>query len=197
MTLKVNGNKVDITLENEKTVGEVLKAFEQEAAKNDATTISIALDGKAVAAKEFDKVISEPIKDNTTLELTVISKTDIDEAFNICNKEFTSLSKELLNVPVMLQSGKDKDANIIITKLASEIDRFCHAATLSALFPKYYSKMLIEGKEIGTFFAEFAPILSDFEKALESKDTVTVGDLSEYEISPRLEKISEAIVSIK
>ncbi|MBQ2080381.1 MAG: hypothetical protein II461_01290, partial [Treponema sp.] len=36
-------------------------------------------------------------------------------------------------------------------------------------------------------------ILKDFETAMQDKDTVTVGDLSEYEISPRLTMISEAV----
>ena len=77
--------------------------------------------------------------------------------------------------------------------LSSQFRRNVHAATLSALFPETYSKLLIDGKEIGTFFSEFAPVLSDFEKALETKDTVTVGDLAEYEISPRLDKLAAAI----
>ena len=193
MELKVNGNKIDITLEGEKTVGEVLKSFEAEAAKNNATTVSITLDGKPVAANEFEEAIKAPITDTTCLELTVVTKTDISDAFSISSREFDALSKQLVDIPVMLQSGRDKEANEIITKLASEIDRFCHAATLSALFPDTYKKLLVDGKEIGTFFGEFAPILSDFEKALEAKDTVTVGDLAEYEISPLLTMLSEAI----
>src|SRR5574344_1046143 len=196
MELKVNGKKADITLEGEKTVGEVLKAFEAEAAKNDATTVSIVLNGNPVAAKDFDEAIKTPISNSTSLELSVISKADIADSFAISCAEFTKLAKELQDVPVMLQSGRDKDANLIITKLSSEIDRFCHSATLSALFPATYCTLLVDGKEIGSFFAEFAPILSDFEKALQDKDTVTVGDLAEYEISPRLEKLSSAIKSI-
>ena len=196
MILKVNGKEADITLEGEKTVGEVLKSFETEAAKNDATTVSIALNGRPITAKEFDDAIKTPLSEDTSIELTVVSKTDIADAFNISCKEFASLAKELVSIPVMLQSGQDKEANLIITRLATEIDRFCHAATLSALFPETYSKLLIDGKEIGSFFGEFAPILSDFEKALTTKDTVTVGDLAEYEISPRLEKLSAAIKEV-
>jgi UPF0288 family protein (methanogenesis marker protein 3) len=196
MELKVNGKSADITLEGEKTVGEVLKAFEAEAAKANATTVSIVLNGTPVAAKDFDEAIKTPITDSTLIELNVISKMDIADSFALSCSEFTKLAKELQNVPVLLQSGRDKEANVVITKLASEIDRFCHAATLSALFPDTYSKLLIDGKEIGTFFAEFAPVLSDFENALQSKDTVTVGDLAEYEISPRLEKLAAAIKEI-
>lgn len=196
MELKVNGKKVDITLETEKTVGDVLKAFEAEAAKNNATTVSITLNGQPVTASGFDTTITRPITADTAIELQVISKTDISDSFAISCREFTTLAKQLEEVPVMLQSGRDKEADGIITKLASEIDRFCHAATLSALFPDTYSKLLIDGKEIGSFFSEFAPVLSDFEKALESKDTVTVGDLAEYEISPRLIKLADAIKTV-
>ena len=101
MELRVNGNKVDITLEGEKTVGEVLKSFEAEAAKNGATTVNITLNGKPVAATEFDEAIKTPITDDTVIELLVVSKTDIADSFNISCKEFTALSKLLEQVPVM------------------------------------------------------------------------------------------------
>ena len=103
------------------------------------------------------------------------------------------ISEGLQNISVLLQSGKEKDANEIIENLANEIDRFCHTATLSALFPDTYRKIIIDGNDLGTFFGEFTPIFKDFKDAMEAKDTVTVADLAEYEISPRLEQIAKAI----
>ena len=93
-----------------------------------------------------------------------------------------------------MQSSREKDAGAVIKLLADEIDAFCHTATLSALFPDVYESLKIEGQDAGTFFNELSPLLSDLKSALETKDIVTVGDLSEYEISPRLEKLSEAIL---
>ncbi|MBP5437138.1 MAG: hypothetical protein J6Y30_04065, partial [Treponema sp.] len=75
MQLKVNGENVDITLEGEKTVGEILKSFEAEASKNEATTTNIILNGKEVAADEFEKILGEPILDDTSIDLTVVSRT--------------------------------------------------------------------------------------------------------------------------
>ena len=49
------------------------------------------------------------------------------------------------------------------------------------------------GGNIEDFFAEFSPILKDFEDALQNNDTVMLGDLSEYEICPRLKDISKAL----
>lgn len=196
MTLIVNGEKIDITLEDEKTVGDVLKSFELEAEKNDAATLKIILDGKEITSDTFDSILDTPLKEDTCIELTVITKQDVLQSFAASQNNFNSLSSSLCEVPVLLQSGKDKEANSIISSLAREIDTFCHASALSALFPDIYSKLLIDGTDVASFFTEFSPILSDLEEALKNKDTVTVGDLSEYEIGPRLANLSKAIQNI-
>ncbi|MCH5295693.1 MAG: hypothetical protein J1F14_07355 [Treponema sp.] len=193
MELKVNGNPVDITLEGETTVGDVLKAFEEEASRNNATTVNILLNGEDISADKFESALSVPLKADTVLELTVVSQKDITENFLLTAKKFEELSKTLLEVPVMLQAGRDADAGSIIADLAGQIDLFCHTATLSALFPETYSSISVDGKDIGSVFEELAPILADLEGALKDKDTVTVGDLSEYEIAPRLEKLALAV----
>ena len=92
-----------------------------------------------------------------------------------------------------MQSGKDKEASTLITKLADLIEKFCHTATLSALFQDIYKKLTIDGKTINEFFQNFSGILNDFEQAIASKDTVLMGDLAEYEISPRLLLIAGTI----
>lgn len=193
MELKVNGAHVDITLEGESTIGEVLRAFEEEASKNDATTISIMLNGKEIPAESFDEVIKEPIKEDTLIELSVICKTDVIDLLKNNAKELKDVSEKLMQIPVLLQSGKDKEAFDTIGLFAQYIDAFCHAATLSSLFPEVYTAIKIDGKETSAFFEEFAPVLKDFEEAFAAKDTVTIGDLAEYEISPRIESISQAI----
>ena len=51
----------------------------------------------------------------------------------------------------------------------------------------------INGMNFKDFFEDFSPILHDFEDAMKNNDTVLIGDLSEYEICPRLKSISEAL----
>ncbi len=97
------------------------------------------------------------------------------------------------DVPVALQSGKNKEVSDSIKKVADSIDNFCHIAALASLFPQDFGSTKIDGKQFGDFFKEFSPILSDFEQALTNNDTVLIGDLSEYEICPRLKAISQAL----
>lgn len=193
MELRVNNEKIDIKLEGEKTVGDVLKAFEAEAAKNEATTISIKLNGNDIPPDGFEEAIKTPIAEDTLLELVVVSKAELILALKECAAKFESYSNELKNIPVLLQTAKEAEANAIIIAFADQIDSFCHTATLSALFNDIYENLKIAGEPIEKFFEEFAPLLQDFENAYQEKDTVTMGDLAEYEISPRLTKLSESL----
>lgn len=195
MKLIVNGQDLGITLEGESTVGEVLKAFEAEAAKFEGTTINIKVDGNEIPADRFEEAIKDPINDSTVIELSVVTKKELSDLFKTIALKFDELSSSLKELPVLLQSSKDAEATKIITDFAEAVDAFCHAATLSALFPDLYEKLTIDGKEISGFFEEFAPILKDFEEAFSAKDTVTVGDLAEYEISVRAEAIAATIKS--
>ena len=103
------------------------------------------------------------------------------------------LALQMEAVPVALQSGKNLEVSESIKKLADSIDQFCHIATLASLFPETFSSESLNGINFKDFFAEFSPILKDFEDALQNNDTVMLGDLSEYEICPRLKEISAAL----
>lgn len=193
MEFYVNNQKLDITLENEKTIGDVLKSFEAECSKNNATTIHITLNGNNIDATAIDSVCEMPLEESTKLELTVVSENELKSSLTNQKEVCQSLSDELANLSIKLQSGKDKEAGLLISKLADFIENFCHLAALSMLFPQLYERLSIDGKKINDFFQEFSGILNDFEQALSSQDTVLMGDLAEYEISPRLISIAKTI----
>ena len=196
MHLKVNGEDVGITLDGEKTVGDFLKSFESEAAKNQATTTKITLDGKVISTDEIDGILETELKDDTLIELDVVSKATIIESFHGCASSFSEIDSKLPEISVLLQSGKDREASDIINSLAVTMTDFVHVARMSALFPELYDQISIDGNSLQAFFEEFSPILKDFEQAMESKDSVTVGDLSEYEISPRLKNVVQALQTL-
>lgn len=193
MDLYVNGNKLDIILEDEKTIGDVLKNFEAECEKTQSTTVSIKINDTVVSADTFDQISQEEIKEDTKIELGVVSADAIEASFIEEKKFCIALSQEIKELSVKFQSGKDKEANLLITKLADLVDNVCHTASLSTLFPDRFSKISIEGKSFQEFFSEFSEIFKDFEGAIESHDTVLMGDLAEYEISPRLEQLANAL----
>jgi len=189
----INGQKVDVQLEDEQTIGDVLKSFEKTCEENKAAVIGITVDEKQITADIFDEEASKPLGKDTKFEFSIVTENDIKASFAKLSELFNELALQMEEVPVALQSGKNLEVSESIKKLADSIDQFCHIATLASLFPETFSSESLNGINFKDFFAEFSPILKDFEDALQNNDTVMLGDLSEYEICPRLKDISKAL----
>lgn len=193
MEFYVNNEKIDVQLENEKTVGDVLKSFELTCEQNNAAVIGINIDNKTITADIFDEESKKELSDNTKIEFTIVTVDTIKDSFENLAKLFDELSRKMEEIPVLLQKGETKIAAESITTLADSINHFCHLAALASLFPETFTKTTIDGMNFNDFFKEFSPILADFEQALQNNDTVMIGDLSEYEICPRLKSISDSL----
>ncbi len=189
MELYVNNINTEVTLENEKTVGDVLTSFQEYCNDKKLATIHITIDSNEITAEKFDTITSVPLKENTKIELVVISQKEIKAEFKSLKNDLITLNEKILQIPSELQNGQDKNAAHTISELATALDNYCHITALSALFPASFIKYQIGEKNVQEFFADFSNILKDYEQGLESKDTVMVSDLSEYEISPRLNEI--------
>ncbi len=192
----INGDKVEVQLENEKTVGDVLHSFELTCEENNAAVIGITVDGKAITAESFDEESQKELGKDTKFEFSVVTIQSIKDAFAQLSILFDSLSERMEGVPLDLQAGKNNDVSQSIKELADSIDQFCHIAALASLFPQTFKNTTIDNMNFKDFFSDFSPILLDFEQALQNNDTVLIGDLSEYEICPRLRSISEALKNI-
>jgi len=189
----INGQQVDVQIEDEQTIGDVLKSFEMTCEENEAAVIGIIIDGQQITADNFDTVAQNPIGKDNKFEFSIVTKNDIKQSFGKLAELFQQLANEMEQVPVSLQNGKNIEVSKSIKTLADSIDQFCHIATLASLFPETFSNPEISSLNFNDFFAEFSPILKDFEDELQNNDQVMLGDLSEYEICPRLQEISKAL----
>lgn len=86
---------------------------------------------------------------------------------------------ELKEVSLLLQTGRDRPAMEIIV-------RFVDAAqAVMELLP-----FLPPDLERSRLFSELTPVLRELVGAFDSRDSVLIGDLLEYEVAPRLEKLA-------
>ena len=192
----INGEPVEVQLEGESTVGDVLKSFEMTCEENQAAVIGITVDGVQITSESFDSEAAKPLGKDSKFEFSVVTKDSIKQAFAGLASLFSELSSQMEEVPAALQGGKNEDVSKSIAKVAESIDNLCHVAALASLFPQDFNDTKIDGKQFSDFFQDFSPILLDFEQALKNNDTVLIGDLSEYEICPRLKAISAALEKI-
>jgi len=157
----INGQSVDVQLEDEQTIGDVLKSFEKTCEENNAAVIGITVDGKQITAEIFDDEASKPLGKDTKFEFSIVTINDIKESFEKLSALFNELALQMEGVPVALQSGKNLEVSESIKKLADSIDHFCHIATLASLFPETFNTESLNGNNHKNFFADFSPILKD------------------------------------
>ena len=196
MDFYINGEKTDISLETEKTIGDVFKSFEIICEENNSTVIEISVDGEKVNADMFEKVSEKPIKENTKLEFTVITKNQIFETLKQSAEDFKELSNQMTEIPVAMQNGRSADVHKTIISLADKIEAFCRTSSLASVFDEY-TGIKVGEQALKDFFNDFLPILSDFENALKTNDTVGIQDIAEYEIKPRLDSLTETLEGLK
>lgn len=196
MELYINGEKLDITLEDEKTVGDVLRSFERTAAQNHCATVGIVVDGKQIYAEDFDATAEIPIDNAKRIDLSVVSEDSVAAAFKSAAESIKDTVELLGQIPAQLQNGGDSKAKASIARLADTVDNFCHIIALSTLFPEKFGAIKVDGKNLSAFFEDFMPVFNDLNGALSSGDTVALGDLAEYEISPRLAALADAVRSL-
>lgn len=185
----INGQQIDVAIENERTVGDVLRAFEQECEKQNAAIVGIELDGEGIAADALDEALARPLENTARIALSTFTKDDIKAAFKSCADSFEHISKELQEVAVKFQVGKEKEAHELIALFAGTLETFCRSLRYASLFPDVLQEAGLDGSSAESFFLDFSSILADFEQAMQEGDTVTIGDLAEYELGPRLDSL--------
>jgi hypothetical protein len=95
-----------------------------------------------------------------------------------CVTQLRGCMGELAEVSVLLQTGRDKPAMEIVIRFADVVQ------SLMDLLP-----FLPPDTDRARILVELTPILRDLVAAFGSRDSVLIGDLLEYEVAPRMQKI--------
>lgn len=187
MKIYINDNELDFTLENEKTCGDVLNQIQIQFEKDNATIIGINIDGKNISVEEIDSLSQVGIEDVEIIKIIAVSAEHIKETLIALSYNFDKVNQGFEDFPVLLQGNNMVKVSEVLKNFADDFDLLCRTVSLTALFPEYFADIKIEENSLVDFIKEFSPFLEDFENAIKENDTVTIGDIAEYEIKPRLE----------
>jgi len=271
MNICINNKPADITLNTEKTLGDVLAGIEQWISPSGNRIQGISVNGQVLGEDALSGVFDKDIKDIKKLDIVVSSyrelaaealavlfetcalygasafderrhiveawensaaarflQTDISGIYDLANLTFSgeglstkdlfiiieerlreidapwqeiadcealvkNIAGRMEELPLDIQTGKDQRA-------AETIQLF--SGTGEKLFRIYFilksegfslDSFAIDGIPARSFMEEFNAALSEISAAYENRDTVLVGDLSEYELAPRLLKLFSAL----
>ena len=196
MKILINGIALDYQIEQEKTIGDILGSVEAECEKSGMTVTGLKANGSVVPADKLDALFSGALDSIATLELTTISGEDVRSMLRELGMSFTACIPHLQEVPVLLQTGKDMRVMEIINDCSSNLRDLYKIIPLLSITGLPSCGPDVNGISLADYPAELSPILKELMGALESKDTILVGDLSEYELAPRIERLGSALQTV-
>ena len=264
MNICINGQPADITLDTEKTLGDVLSGIEHWISSSGNRIREISADGQVLEGDALSEAFGRDVKDIGDLDIAVSGfrelaaealgilrqtcqlygdaafeerplianawensaaafflRTDISGIYDRAASAFSgeglsahdlsamveerlreiagpglelagcetlvkNIAGRMEELPLDMQTGKDQRA-------AETIQHFSRAGEkLFRIFFIFESEglsldtFLVDGLPGRTFMEEFKAALTEIAAAYENRDTVLVGDLSEYELAPRL-----------
>ena len=89
--------------------------------------------------------------------------------------------EDVSEISILLQTGRDRKAMDTIVRF-SELSQSL-VRLVASIFPEN------NNKDLESFYHELNGVLSELLEAFDAKDSVLIGDLMEYEIAPRLERL--------
>ncbi|GAB1432523.1 hypothetical protein MASR2M29_11480 [Spirochaetota bacterium] len=113
-------------------------------------------------------------------------------------KLFDTIKNDLSEVSLKIQTGKDKEAMntmVIVVELINKTVRIL-PSYLQYLKKTDKKEPVIDGLSAAEFYTSLNGVLKELAGAFENKDGILIGDLAEYEISPRLESFFTALAAL-
>jgi len=271
MKILVEGRPADITLDTEKTLGDVLSGVEMWVSSTGNRIRGISIDGQSLDSDEIPAAFDRDLREIKTLDITLSAYRDLAaEALGVllttcelyihasfedrpviagtwqespaanflftdisdlhilaertfsgtgipahdlalvaeerlreilqpaeeiasCEEIIKNVAQRMEELPLDVQTGKDNraaDTMQLFTKTAEKLFRIFFVMKAEGLCMETFT---VEELPARVFMDEFTGALTEISAAYENKDTVLVGDLSEYELAPRILKFFFAL----
>ncbi|MGI5099380.1 hypothetical protein E4N70_10730 [Treponema vincentii] len=195
MVIKINGEELSYTLENEKTLGEVLGSIEEACCREHETIVQISVDGKGLTSQELDLLFTQPVDTDITIELSTFSGAEIRNYMKGLMKELSGYAEEFEQIPVYMQTGKDVQVLNLLGTFSEKLNELYRSLLLSDV-TELPIDIQIEEKSIHEYQKDITALLHDIVSSIEEKDIIQVGDLAEYELAPLVKTLINGVSSI-
>ena len=271
MNICINDRPADITLDTEKTLGDVLSGIEQWISSSGNRIRKISVDGQVLEDDALSGAFDMDIKDIKKLDILVSSyrelagealgllletcalyadapfedrpfiakawensaaayflQTDISDIYALAGRAFSgeglpvqelsiiaeerireisgpaleiegcealvkNVAARMEELPLDVQTGKDQRAAETIQLFSRTCEKLFRIFFVFESEGLSLDTFVVDGLSGRTFMEEFNAALTEISAAYENRDTVLVGDLSEYELAPRLLKFFYAL----
>ena len=195
MNIKLNGQKIELKLENEITIGDVLGNIEAACREKKNTITQVYADGKALTINELDELFQKPIQKDLNIELFTTSGNDVREFLKELGKEFIKDAEKIEGIHLQVQTGNNTDVLKVIEEFSLNLTKFYETAKLFDI-ADITEDFTFGKKTLREYQKEISSNLDAIINAIENTDTVEISDLAEYELAPLVKELGNGLLSI-
>ncbi|MGP1575994.1 MAG: hypothetical protein ACTTH7_00630 [Treponema sp.] len=195
MTISLNGTPITYTLENEKTIGEVLGAIEAACKQENETVIAVYVDDKELTAEELEALFTQPVDNGHTIELRTVSGVQVRSYMQELVSVLTEYIHEFEKISVYMQTNEESKVFELLQQFSQKLNEFYRCFLLFDI-TNIPVDIEIEGRQMQEYQKDITAFMQDIISAIEEKDIIQVGDIAEYELSPLVKTLLNGVSSI-
>ena len=194
MVIKINGEELAYTLEDENTIGEVLGGIEAACRQAHETVVDVQVDGKQLTAEELDRLFAQSPDSGITIDLSTVSGESIRRYMQELVKELLAYAEEFEQIPVYMQTGKDGKVLTLLETFSVKLHELYRAFLLPEV-TELPLDLRIDDKPLDSYQKEINALMQDIVSAIEERDIIQIGDLAEYELAPLVKTLVNGVSS--
>lgn len=192
MTISLNGSPITYTLENEKTIGEVLGAIESLCKQENETVIAVYVDEKELTTEELDVLFTQSVHNDHVIELRTVSGVQVCAYMQELVTLLTGYIQEFEKISVYMQTNEEGKVLALLQQFSEKLNELYRCFLLFDI-TGIPVDILIEGRQVHEYQKDIAAFLQDIISAIEENDIIQVGDIAEYELSPLVKTLLNGV----
>jgi hypothetical protein len=188
--ISIDGRTDIVSADKGYSLLEIIKQLADLLVASNRTILSARADGRPVFLAENRDLLNKKVDEFSLVEVETIDiRAQAVNALREVRGHVPGLSKALLEVTKNIQAGEVLKGYKSLATCADVLNLIVHVIDeVRALLGVDLTSVQVDGSTVSAQLEGVRDVLRDAKKALDTNDIVTVADLMEYELAPRIRK---------
>ncbi len=188
MNITVDGNKHDMGVQQNQTLGPVYQQLVDSLAQSGKVVTSVEVNGEHLSSGRIWNFASSAISEIQDLDLLTREVVEmVHETMEYSDRHLELLCHETEKTATMFRLGEELEAQERLGTCISGLQWFLKAlSALRGMMKLDFNSLPLKDTTVEAGLEEFVPIVEDLLAAQSDGDVVLLADILEYEMIPRL-----------
>jgi hypothetical protein len=188
--ISIDGRTDLVSADSGHSLRDIIKQLAGFLGSSNRAILTARADGRPIFKAENRELLNKNVENFSLLEVeTVDIRSQAVNALHEVRNHLPGLTRALIEVTKNIQSGEILKGYKSLATCADVLNLIVHVLDeVRALLGIDLTRLRVDGASVSEQLEQVREVLRDAKKALDTNDIVTVADLMEYELAPRVSK---------